>query len=225
VNEIVKKVTLTFDNGPTPGVTDKVLSILARRGVDATFMVVGQNLFDPSAAALLDDVSAAGHWIGNHSLTHTVAFGERRDAEYVEHEMGETQRLLGEHVHPRRFFRPFGNSGLLGPHLLSEAALAYLLRNRYTSVLWNSVPHDWDDQAGWVERCLADVARQDWTVAVLHDIANASLARLPELLGRLDDAGVEFTQEFPEGVIMTRDGELASLLDAYVAERNQPSAN
>jgi peptidoglycan/xylan/chitin deacetylase (PgdA/CDA1 family) len=224
-DEIVKKVTLTFDNGPTPGVTDKVLSILARRGVEATFMVVGQNLFDPSAAALLDDVSAAGHWIGNHSLTHTVAFGERRDAEYVEHEMGETQRLLGEHVHPRRFFRPFGNSGLLGPHLLSEAALAYLLRNRYTSVLWNSVPHDWDDQAGWVERCLADVARQDWTVAVLHDIANASLARLPELLDRLDDAGVEFSQEFPEEVIMTRDGEPVSLLDTYVAERHQPAVN
>jgi peptidoglycan/xylan/chitin deacetylase (PgdA/CDA1 family) len=224
-NEIVKKITLTFDNGPTPGVTDKVLDILARRSLDATFMVVGQNLFDPSAAALLDDVSAAGHWIGNHSLTHTVAFGERRDVQYVEHEIGETQRLLGDHVHSRRFFRPFGNDGLLGPHLLCEAALTYLLRNRYTSVLWNSVPHDWDDPTGWVERCLADVARQDWTVAVLHDIANASLARLPELLGRLDDAGVEFTQEFPEGVIMTRDGELASLLDAYVAERNQPAAN
>jgi len=76
----VKKITLTFDNGPTPGVTDKVLDILAKRNVDATFMVVGQNLLDPSATALLDDVSAAGHWIGNHSLTHTVAFGERRDA-------------------------------------------------------------------------------------------------------------------------------------------------
>src|SRR5271168_3618028 len=96
-SDFMKKLTLTFDNGPTPGVTDKVLDILARRGLDATFMVVGQNLFDPSAAALLDDVSAAGHWIGNHSLTHTVAFGERRDGEYVEYEIGETQRLLGEH--------------------------------------------------------------------------------------------------------------------------------
>jgi peptidoglycan/xylan/chitin deacetylase (PgdA/CDA1 family) len=221
----VKKITLTFDNGPTPGVTDKVLDILARRSLNATFMVVGQNLFDPSAAALLDDVSAAGHWIGNHSLTHTVAFGERHDAGYAEHEIGETQRLLGDHVHARRFFRPFGNSGLLGPHLLSEAALTYLLRNRYTSVLWNSVPHDWDDQTGWVERCLGDVARQDWTVAVLHDIANTSLARLPELLNRLNDAGAEFTQEFPEEVILTRDGQPVSLLHTYVAERNQPAAN
>ncbi|WP_172169046.1 polysaccharide deacetylase family protein [Paraburkholderia elongata] len=221
----MKKITLTFDNGPTPGVTDKVLDILARRSLDATFMVVGQNLFDPSAAALLDDVAAAGHWIGNHSLTHTVAFGERRDAEYVEHEIGETQRLLGCHAHSRRFFRPFGNNGLLGPHLLCEAALTYLLRNRYTSVLWNSVPHDWDDQATWVERCLADVARQNWTVAVLHDIANASLARLPELLDRLVDAGVEFTQEFPEEVILTRDGEPVSLWDTLVAERNLPAAN
>lgn len=93
------------------------------------------------------------------------------------------------------------------------------------SISGYSVPHDWDDQAGWVGRCLADIARQDWTVAVLHDIANASLARLPELLDRLGDAGVEFTQEFPEKVILTRDGELVSLLDTYVAERNQPAAN
>jgi hypothetical protein len=60
---------------------------------------------------------------------------------------------------------------------------------------------------------------------VLHDIANASLARLPELLDRLDDAGVEFSQEFPEEVIMTRDGEPVSLLDTYVAERNRLAAN
>jgi peptidoglycan/xylan/chitin deacetylase (PgdA/CDA1 family) len=68
----MRKLTLTFDNGPTPGVTDKVLDILARRDLRATFMVVGQNLFDPSSAALLHEINAAGHWIGNHSLTHTT---------------------------------------------------------------------------------------------------------------------------------------------------------
>jgi peptidoglycan-N-acetylglucosamine deacetylase len=216
----MKKLTLTFDNGPTPGVTDKVLDILARQNLKATFMVVGQNLFDPSSAALLHEIDAAGHWIGNHSLTHTIAFGDRPDREYAEHEIGETQRLLGGYVHPRCFFRPFGNCGLLGPHLLSEAALSYLLLNHYTSVLWNSVPHDWDDPAGWVERCLADVDKQDWTVAVLHDIPDASLARLPELLSRLSDSGVEFMQKFPEEVILTRNGKLISFSDSYVAERN-----
>lgn len=87
-------------------------------------------------------------------------------------------------------------------------------------MLWNSVPHDWDDPAGWVERCLADVDKQDWTVAVLHDIPEASLARLPELISRLSDAGVELMQEFPEEVILTRDGKLVSFSDTYVAERS-----
>jgi peptidoglycan/xylan/chitin deacetylase (PgdA/CDA1 family) len=200
-------------------VTEKVLDILARR-MKATFMVVGQNLFDPSGAALLHEIDAAGHLIGNHSLTHTIAFGERTDREYVEDEIGGTQRILGDYVHPGRFSRPFGNCGLLGPHLLSEAALSYLLQNHYTSVLWKSVPHDWDDPAGWVERCLADVDKQDWTVAVLHDIPDASLARLTELLSRLSDAGVELMQEFPEEVILTRDGKLVSFSDTYVAERS-----
>ncbi|MGA3247352.1 MAG: polysaccharide deacetylase family protein, partial [Paraburkholderia sp.] len=53
----MRKLTLTFDNGPTPGVTDKVLDILARRNLRATFMVVGQNLFDPSSAALLHEIN------------------------------------------------------------------------------------------------------------------------------------------------------------------------
>ncbi|CAB3807652.1 Peptidoglycan-N-acetylglucosamine deacetylase [Pararobbsia alpina] len=215
----MKKVTLTFDNGPTPGITDKVLDILARKNLKSTFMMVGRNLEDPSAASLLENIHAAGHWIGNHSYTHSVAFGERQDGEYVEAEIGKTQQLLGKYVHPSRFFRPFGNDGQVGPHLLSEAALSYLLRHRYTGVLWNSVPHDWDDQAGWVERCLADVSRQDWTVSVLHDIAHAALPRLPELLDRLGDSGVTITQDFPDEVILMRDGSPVSLPDSYIAER------
>jgi peptidoglycan/xylan/chitin deacetylase (PgdA/CDA1 family) len=46
------QVTVTFDNGPTPGVTDAVLDVLADRGVPATFFVVGERLLDPSARAL-----------------------------------------------------------------------------------------------------------------------------------------------------------------------------
>ena len=215
----MKRVTLSFDNGPTPGVTDRVLDILERAGIRATFFVIGRKLEDPSALALMRQAHAAGHWIGNHTLTHAIAFGERPDAAFAAAEIGQTQQRIGALVHPAKLFRPYGKSGLIGPHLFSRAAKAYLLEHRYCTLLWNSVPGDWRDPDGWVDRCLADVAAQDWAAIVLHDIAGACLPRLPELLDRLAGLGVAWRQDFPDSVVMTRDGETVNLRDAYVADR------
>jgi hypothetical protein len=53
-----------------------------------------------------------------------------------------------------------------------------------------------------VERCLAEVQDQAWSVVVLHDIAHASLGRLPELLHRLQERRAVCRQDFPDDVIV-----------------------
>ncbi len=141
-------------------------------------------------------------------MTHSVPLGEKTDAEYARREIVETQNLIGDLAHPDKLFRPMGSGGVIGPHLLSRAALQLLEDGKYTCVLWSSVPGDWKDQDGWVEKCLADVADRDWTVVVIHDIENAALVRLPELLDKLDAQGAEFRQEFPDDVVVTRCGKL-----------------
>ena len=214
----MRRVTLTFDNGPTPQITDRVLEILDRAGILATFFVIGRNLAQPANRELMRAAHAAGHWIGNHTLTHSVALGDRPDAGYAATEIGETQALIGELSHPDKLFRPYGGEGHVGPHLLSQAAVSYLLEHRYCCVLWNSVPGDWRDADGWVDTCLAEVAALDWSVVVLHDIPGACVARLPEFIDRLNDMGVRWAQEFPESVVLTRRGEIVSLLPSYVAE-------
>jgi peptidoglycan/xylan/chitin deacetylase (PgdA/CDA1 family) len=206
----LKRVTLTFDNGPTPGVTEGVLDALSLRRILATFFVVGEKLAKPDGRTLAARARSEGHWIGNHSMTHRLPLGENRDEEYARREIEETQNLIGELAHVEKYFRPMGGGGLIGPHLLSRAALRILLEGKFTCVLWSSVPGDWKDQEGWVDRCLSEVAGRDWPVVVLHDIENASLPRLPEFLDRLDSLGVEFRQDFPEDVVMTRRGEPAS---------------
>jgi peptidoglycan-N-acetylglucosamine deacetylase len=213
----MKRVTLSFDNGPTPGVTERVLDILFRAGIRATFFVIGGKLEDPAAAALMRAAHAGGHWVGNHTLTHSVAFGDRLDAAYAALEIGETQKRIGAFAHPDKLFRPYGKSGLVGRHLFSQAAKAYLLEQGYCTLLWNSVPGDWRDAEGWVDRCVAEAATQDWTAIVLHDVANACLARLPELLEKLAALDVEWRQDFPESVVMTRAGAIVNLPDAYIA--------
>lgn len=64
-NEII----LTFDDGPNPGVTNKVLDILAEHNIKATFFVIGKNVL--AHPDLMKRIVDEGHIVGNHSMTHT----------------------------------------------------------------------------------------------------------------------------------------------------------
>ncbi len=213
-----RRVTLTFDNGPTPGVTERVLEILEQRRIRSTFFVIGRNLDDPAAARLMGQTHAAGHWIGNHTLSHTIALGDRPERDYAVSEIESAQARIGSFAHADKLFRPYGNSGRLGPHLLSRAALDHLLAQNYRTIIWNNVPGDWRDPDGWVDRCVTQVSRDPWSVVVLHDIQGGCLARLPELLLRLEDLGVTFEQDFPDSVTLTRAGKIVNLPQSYVVD-------
>ena len=212
----MRRVTLTFDNGPTPGVTEHVLEILSSRKIHTTFFVLGKNLAEPAGRALAIRAHSEGHWIGNHSYTHSAPLGENSDEEYARREIEGTQNLIGELAHPEKFFRPMGGGGRIGPHLLSRAALQLLQKGKYMCVLWSSVPGDWKDQQGWVERCISEVAERDWAVVVIHDIENACLPRLPEFMDRLDSLGVEFRQDFPDDVMAITRGRLVGPLVSQI---------
>lgn len=213
-----RRVTLTFDNGPVPGVTERVLEILEQARIRSTFFVIGRNLDNPAATGLMKRAHAAGHWIGNHTLSHTVALGDRPEPDYALSEIEGAQARIGSFAHAEKLFRPYGNSGHLGPHLLSRAALDHLVTRNYRTIIWNNVPGDWKDPDGWVDRCIAQVSTEPWSVVVLHDIEGGCLTRLPELLLRLEDLGVTFEQDFPDSVTLTRAGTIVSLPENYLAD-------
>ena len=68
-------LTLSFDNGPDPETTPRVLDILAERGIKTTFFVIGEKLADPQRRQLAERAHKEGHWIGNHTYTHSVPAG------------------------------------------------------------------------------------------------------------------------------------------------------
>ncbi len=138
-------LTLTFDNGPEPGVTPRVLDILRERGIKTTFFVIGEKLGDPERRRLAARAHGEGHWIGNHTFTHTVPLGLQHDAETAQNEIGRTQAAIGDLAHPHRWFRPFGGGGNLDERLLKPSVVEYLTRNKHSCVLWNAIPRDWDD--------------------------------------------------------------------------------
>jgi len=213
---MTRRLTLTFDNGPVPGITEAVLDVLRDRGLTATFFVVGTDLQKPGRRDLVARARGEGHRVGNHTMTHSVLLGRTDDPAAPEKEIAANQDLLGDLASEERFFRPWGDGGVLGPHLLSPQAVDLLERGGYSLVLWNSVPRDWEDATGWPARARADIDRQDWTVLVLHDNSPA----VEQLAGFLDAVvadGVEIRSDFPDECVPIRRGVRTGSLDGLVS--------
>lgn len=210
-------LTLTFDNGPEPETTPHVLDVLARRDIRATFFVIGKSLAMPGRRALTERAKAEGHWIGNHTWTHSGPLGARREPNIAEHEIGRTQDELGDLVDPRHLFRPQGGGAKLGPHLLNAEVADYLKRGKYTCVIWNTVPRDWDDPDGWVERGLAQVKEREWSLMVLHDIPSGAMQHLDRFLDAIAEQGGRLRQDFPPSCLPMVEGIASNAFDRYVS--------
>jgi peptidoglycan/xylan/chitin deacetylase (PgdA/CDA1 family) len=103
-------VTLSFDNGPEPDVTLPVLDVLERTGVQSTFFVLGEKLAMSGRRALTERAAAEGHWVGNHTYTHSIPLGRCPAPDTAEMEIGRTEALIGDLAHPDKFFRPYGDA-------------------------------------------------------------------------------------------------------------------
>jgi peptidoglycan/xylan/chitin deacetylase (PgdA/CDA1 family) len=210
-------VTLSFDNGPEPEVTPQVLDVLAHRNVRTTFFVIGEKLTDAARLALCQRAHGQGHWIGNHTFTHSVPLGRRTQPDVAAAEIGRTQELLSGMVHPDRLFRPFGGGGNLDDRLLNESVVEFLRRGGYTCVLWNAIPRDWDDPEGWVDRAIEQCRSQPWTLMVLHDLPTGAMRHLDRFIAMLQDMGARFRQEFPPECLPIVRGEIVLPIDRYVS--------
>ncbi|PSO13974.1 polysaccharide deacetylase family protein [Bradyrhizobium sp. MOS003] len=210
-------LTLTFDNGPDPDVTPRVLDILAARGIKTTFFVIGEKLADPARRALAERAHGEGHWIGNHTFTHSIPLGEQSAPDTAENEIGRTQTEIGDLAHPNRWFRPFGGGGNLDQRLLKPSVVDHLTRNKHSCVLWNSIPRDWADPDGWTERALDQCRRQPWTLMVLHDLPTGAMAHLDRFLDSAEAAGARLRQDFPPACVPIRNGEIALPINDYVS--------
>lgn len=209
-------ITLSFDNGPEPDVTPRVLDTLRRHDLKATFFVLGRKLVDNRDLAVR--AHAEGHWIGNHTFHHEVPLGLMTDAGAASGEIARTEALIGDMAHERRFFRPYGGGGVLSKSLLNREARDHLARHGYTIVLWNAIPEDWRDPAGWVARALEQCFAQDETLIVLHDLPTGAMDHLDRFIGSARDRGASFRQEFPVSYVPMIKGEIVAPLEPYVSE-------
>lgn len=213
-----RRLTLTLDNGPHPELTPQVLDTLAERSIRGTFFMVGAQAATPAGREVARQVYAAGHRIGNHTMTHTTPLGLRARNEAIT-EIRRADEVLAEFAGERPLFRPNGGGGRLGPHLFSPAAVDYLTAHGHTAVIWNCLPRDWEGPAGaWVDRALADLDSRRHSVIVLHDVLAETVGRLGAFLDAVRDRGIEITDELPEDCVVISDGRRHPALNGLVSQ-------
>jgi peptidoglycan/xylan/chitin deacetylase (PgdA/CDA1 family) len=111
----VRAVALTFDDGPHPDITPRLLDVLARHGARATFFLIGDRL--AGSEALLARMAAEGHELANH-LMHDEPSVLLPDQEF-QRQLSQVNSLLAPYG-ASRWFRP--GSGWLTPRMLRSAA-------------------------------------------------------------------------------------------------------
>jgi peptidoglycan/xylan/chitin deacetylase (PgdA/CDA1 family) len=129
------QLALTFDDGPNPVWTPRLLEILARHNLPATFFLIGR--FADEEPSLVREIVAAGHTIGNHSWSHpNLAL---TSSAKIEEELTRTKRKL-EYIAgvPIRFFRP--PFGARRPAVLRIARSLGMI-----PVTWTAITNDWSD--------------------------------------------------------------------------------
>jgi peptidoglycan/xylan/chitin deacetylase (PgdA/CDA1 family) len=213
----MSELTVTFDNGPEPSVTPAVLDVLAHHGVLSTFFVIGNKLLDPRARDCTERARAEGHWIGNHTWTHTRPLGEQPGADAAKLEIARAQTVIGALSHHPPLFRPTGGGGHLDRRLLSADAAAMLQSGGYTCVLWNAVPRDWEIPDGWIDTALAQLALQPWTLMVLHDLPTGAMRHLDRFLSEVARRGWRFRQDFPPDCVPLTAGTITGPLADFTS--------
>ena len=130
------EVALTFDDGPNPAWTPRLLDSLARHGVKASFFLVGR--FAEGEPALTRAIADAGHVVGNHTWSHpNLAL---RSAACIREELRRTRDVLEQiSGRPIRYFRP--PFGARRPLALREAHALGM-----TPVMWNVMTNDWEEK-------------------------------------------------------------------------------
>ena len=205
-------VTLTFDNGPTPGVTEPVLDLLAAHSVQATFFAIGRKLATIEGRELARRTLEGGHQLGGHTWSHAIQFGGADDTTITD-ELSRTREAVDEVGGDGLLFRPYGAGGVIDDRLMSPFGAATLCTQGYTCVLWNVLPGDWRDADGWVDRALTEITRCTWSVVVLHDVVDAALPRLDEFLTAVQRHDPSWSLNFPDDCTPIRDGTRTSSFD------------
>jgi len=152
-----KTLYLTFDDGPTPEITDEVLKILNDYKAMATFFCLGRNV--ERHPEIYGRIVEAGHAVGNHTYSHLRGWKHE-----VKTYLSDVE-LASLYIKSSLFRPPYGQ--------IKRGQLQQL-RSKYKIVLWDVMSHDYENRIS-KERSLKSVTKyaKEGSIVVFHDSVKA----------------------------------------------------
>jgi len=187
------EVVLTFDDGPLPPYTDRVLDLLAAECVKATFFMVGRMV--QAYPAAVRRVYDEGHTIANHSQTHPFTF-HKMSVDQASHEIeggfSSLRSALGDPKAIAPFFR--------FPGLLRQTSVEqYLAAHNYMTWSVDLAADDWThiNNREVARRAISRLEARGKGILLLHDIQPATALAMPEILKELKARGFKIVHVVP----------------------------
>ncbi len=177
----VRSVWLTFDDGPKPGSTTKILDVLSAHGITAVFFVIGkQAALYPE---ILKRIAREGHRIGNHTYGHPKLTTLTRAK--VKDEIVRTEQLIKPYMaRPKLFRPPYGAHNALVDEVVAGLG--------YRTIIWNVDTVDWNAAyrpSKWVQHGLNQVRARSDSVVLNHDIYKSTADNLDLFIRRIKALG------------------------------------
>lgn len=186
-----KEVVLTFDDGPSPANTRKILAALAKECTTATFFVVGEMV--AVHPEVIKEIADQGHTIGTHTWSHPNL--ARRDIDDVKHEVEATfnaaQKASPAPIAP--FFRY--------PYLSSSDVTEDYMKSRNIGQFAVDIDlQDWRVRSAKpvVARVMAGLKARGRGIILMHDIHRSTADAVPQLLAQLKAGGYQVVQLKPK---------------------------
>lgn len=176
-------LAMTFDDGPHPSLTPKLLDILKERNVKATFFLVGRNI--RAYPEIVRRMVAEGHEIGNHTWTH-ASLTSRSDAQIRDELKKSDDALMEVAGYKTHLIRPpYGaiNSRIKGL-MFSEFGL--------TTIMWSVDPQDWRRPGVSVVTSRLVNGAHNGAIMLAHDIHPPTIQAVPGMLDQLIAKGYQF---------------------------------
>ncbi len=200
-----KTVLLTFDDGPHPIYTPRILDILAKNHVHAVFFLIGQNLgaLDQDGNATLREPELVarmlreGHTLANHTHTHPLL--PRLDELKLTDEIDVTEELLAgavpDYSRSKLFRPPYGAR--------NDLVLAEVAARGLRSVIWNIDSRDWADPIpqSVAKRVLDEIAHEGHGIVLFHDIHPRTVEAAAIVIEKLRAQGYHFAR-FQNGALV-----------------------
>lgn len=153
-------VALTFDDGPDPEYTPRILKVLDRHGTKATFFVVGEKA--ARHPEMIKEIIARGHQIGVHSMHHTYAWLEMpwKTWRQWQQAVSTVETVIGQEVKMVR--PPWGTFNLF--------TWLWIKTHRKKAILWDTEGHDWQAHRT-PQEIAARIVHKVWegSIIVMHD--------------------------------------------------------